>query len=925
MKDMQRRRLNIDRSHRWLSVPLAFMAIFYTVFSPIEALGASASELMSIPAFVGLLGAVARTNAAMRSAAENPMDDNRREEVRAAVAAMPAAIVAMAMVFQAGKLGNEDYPPVAAMLGGFVDVNAADAYKKFLRSPSKDLIPKTGPGFPADMLNSQTGAAPVSGSSPSVGSSGSAAASGASPDTATAPADGATPASPASPDLKTAGPSSKIVYDDSANGKSDAPISAAAASLSGMGAPPSAPQASAALPAGGASLGTTGPAAGPGDSAANGSKAPDPNPFLRQISNELSGIEASVTPRDAVSPSAVTAEREKDQGGFFKKTSAKDDGEDEEGDPDEAQHGKRHEKDSRRWNPMGSQKKKPDAYQIQAGPKYWKLNPLVVTIERAMMEKAVSERALAQHLSIKGSTTSKVAAHFSLKIHPNYWRMTPLMRLAEQVMLEKNVFFEMDAHAEDDGGGGKDGSKAAEILMGIAAIITAIAPMVIAGIQAKADVDIAKINTKAQIKMTEITADTSKYLAGKQEDIALTQANIAKDISKQNNDFQTKRLDDQLAELRSARTDARQAEQQKQSIEMQYNQERIDLAVKQSNDNLKLARETLNSNLTQAGLTSGFNTTSSEGTRLSETVTTAAGKPEFGTTGSTGGASGSAAGGGGGGLSSAANAGGAKPSNDRLYGNIDKQYQDSLNKLAAGGLGFSGDKNAKGGDSMLGIEKSGGQGGTGGTASAKVKALVGQSAGSAQGGSSGHSTETAATDGPSRLLAGLSEGDLPSTGSAGILIGAAAKTGLSNSVRGIAGLRNQAVQKENAKVTGIGRALQSMLEKNITARGSTALRRVRSRSTTTEPTDLTRFMQRTKSLRAVQGSTRETNGLANFIQRNRATEASSGGSPLGSHSPRTSPSPSPSPFPGAYNVPDHDSPVGAVIDIFSTGARHQTQ
>jgi hypothetical protein len=152
--------------------------------------------------------------------------------------------------------------------------------------------------------------------------------------------------------------------------------------------------------------------------------------------------------------------------------------------------------------------------------------------------------------------------------------------------------------------------------MGVAAIIAAIAPMVVASIQAKADVKIAEINAATQIKLTNITADTSKYLADQQKDIALTQSNIAQQISTKNNESVTQRLQMQLNELSAARTDAEKAEEEKRQLDYQYNQERIQLAQKQASDNLALAKQTLNAQLTQAGLSQGFSNSVNSGDRL---------------------------------------------------------------------------------------------------------------------------------------------------------------------------------------------------------------------------------------------------------------------------------------------------------------------
>ncbi len=186
-------------------------------------------------------------------------------------------------------------------------------------------------------------------------------------------------------------------------------------------------------------------------------------------------------------------------------------------------------------------------------------------------------------------------------IKPKYWNVIPLKSLL-------SAFVENEAKADCQGGQGEgeqSGSKAAEILMAIAMIIAAIAPMVVASIQANADKAIAKINADTTLKTAQMQADTSRFLANTQKDVALQQSAISQQIAKQNNDAQSQRLNMQLAELRSAREDAQKAEQEKRQIEMKYNQDRIDLAKKQADDNVKLAKETLNANLTQAGLVSG--------------------------------------------------------------------------------------------------------------------------------------------------------------------------------------------------------------------------------------------------------------------------------------------------------------------------------
>jgi hypothetical protein len=479
----------------------------------------------------------------------------------------------------------------------------------------------------------------------------------------------------------------------------------------------------------------------------------------------------------------------------------------------------------------------------------------------------------------------------------HYWRFHPALKLVERLALEK-------AHAEcqncdggggggegGGGGGGGGGEEAAGILFGLAAIITAIAPVMIAKTQAEADIQITKINTKSQLDMTQISADTSKFLANKQEEIALRQADIAKGISQTNNDFQTKRLDMQLSELRSAREDARQAERERQAIEQQYNQERIALANKQANDNLRLARETLNSNLTQAGLTSGFATSANTGNRLSVASTTAGGATF----------SGLPAAGGGGGAATGLGAGGGLPG-----GGLGGASNAELASNGAGG-------DAGGGGGQLGFTRSGtptvGKTGSYSTAipstATKTAAASGPRGIVAKvspvlAGASGAAPTVVASNpvpvaphGTDRLLAGLKTADFPSTTAAKRGVKGKPLTRPVRVLRGIAGLRSEAAQRGGVgpsyTVGSVGRELQKILDRNGSVRGSTSRRRMRV-ATTKEPTDLSKFMSRAVSGTSVRSD--DEADFAGYVERSRAARGAEG-TP---HVERQR-------YPGAYNEP----------------------
>jgi hypothetical protein len=254
---------------------------------PASALSAPMSKLKTLPGFIAAVGAVYATNAAMLSAAENPMDDSRREAVRKAIAAMPAAIIALAMEFKNGNLHDADYPAIAAMLGGFVDVNAGDNYKKFLQKPNRSAIPKTGAGFPSDLARSGPAVAsapaaygpqPASGA---VGSAISAASAGVLPGGGAIPANQVANLGAASavPQAKTAPPAASFSYDNSSSGNAGPAADSTATKAETVGSAAR----DAASAAGEATAAVT-------ELASPAAPAAGSNSFLRQVNSELAGI-----------------------------------------------------------------------------------------------------------------------------------------------------------------------------------------------------------------------------------------------------------------------------------------------------------------------------------------------------------------------------------------------------------------------------------------------------------------------------------------------------------------------------------------------------------------------------------------------------------------------------------------------------------
>ena len=149
---MQNRMHNLKSFTKRVQHAFTLVMVFTIALPTPSAEAIAKNKLIANPAFAALVLTVARLNQAMRSAAENPQDEFRRKNVRTALQALPPAILGLAAVFKSGRLHNGDLPLVMSMLGGFVDVNAADNYKKFMQAPSAALIPQVGAAMPAHLM-----------------------------------------------------------------------------------------------------------------------------------------------------------------------------------------------------------------------------------------------------------------------------------------------------------------------------------------------------------------------------------------------------------------------------------------------------------------------------------------------------------------------------------------------------------------------------------------------------------------------------------------------------------------------------------------------------------------------------------------------------------------------------------------------------
>lgn len=115
------------------------------VLLPTPSLAVSIGQLLGMTEFLTMVAVIRETNANMNQAALNPMDEWRREAVRASIRKFPPALIGLAQAFESGKLHDGDYQFVMGLLGGFVDTKSApQIYAQFLKNPSPSLIPRVG-------------------------------------------------------------------------------------------------------------------------------------------------------------------------------------------------------------------------------------------------------------------------------------------------------------------------------------------------------------------------------------------------------------------------------------------------------------------------------------------------------------------------------------------------------------------------------------------------------------------------------------------------------------------------------------------------------------------------------------------------------------------------------------------------------------
>lgn len=512
-------------------------------------------KLKGMQGFQAVALAVAMVNKAMRDAAQNPMDKWRRQNVAHTMGLLPIAIQALASDFKSGQLHDGDLAYVQGMLGGFVDVNAANAYDKFAKNPSAANIPQLGANFPKEYLDraEKESATPGSGQAAMIGYNES-----------NSKNDSVALVQPSG-----FGANSQVT---NLNGMSLTDVVQKSVSSGTSGKPEAKASGNTASINYNENARPSGLVGGEAKEAKSSSASPTTESFDKSVAREISSVESelglSIGKGRVVSGVKAPVQKDPVIDEFFTETKP------------QAKAKK------------GAHKEATENYKLSVKPKYWSIVPVLKYLSVQFEMDAKADPPAGPPVTTGGGSAPP-AAGTGGKPGGEGDKGSGCQQC-------------QGGGGQGGGGGGGGGGGAGDMLMGIAAMIAAAAPMVAAAMQADADKKIAKINADAQIQMTEITAENSKYLADSQSRMAQQQSTIAQQINKTNNDEQTKRLNMQLAEVKNSREQAYKSEQEKRAIEKEYNDQRIALAQKQADDNLKLARKTFDAQLTQAGLSSGF-------------------------------------------------------------------------------------------------------------------------------------------------------------------------------------------------------------------------------------------------------------------------------------------------------------------------------
>lgn len=474
------KRVRHNLKFQWVKNPQAFqkalsLTLIYSLIFPsfVRAQdddapnGSTKSAITQHGSMQGALSVLTKLNQAMETAAQNPNDDWRRDEVRKAVQAVPSAVQSVASTFAANTMGNSALPFVLSTLGSAVDVNAPNSFDKHLKNPNPPAIER--------------------------------ASEGASERKATVEELTYVVKEQARPETRNDLPSSDIAQMSYTSISQDTKV-VPATEFSQIVRQKEAEMISEPL----------------------STKVPPPSEVISSLHEDIAVAEAVIA-------GSVMAESDE------------------------------------------IKKREPSS-----------------TDETEFF----TEKAPKKDLKAKKPESKRAPA-----IKPTSWLLAPVFYLAQ---------FENEAHAEQGqpgvgnpmngsptNPGDQNGGGAGQILFGIAAIIGAVAPMIVASQEAQSQQNIAQTQAQAQIQQAEIQTSTQKEMAQMSAQTALAQAQTQQQVAKMNNDAQTERLQINLAASQQQRNEQRQAEGEQLTLQRQLEAQKVALAMQKADQDILMARQSL--------------------------------------------------------------------------------------------------------------------------------------------------------------------------------------------------------------------------------------------------------------------------------------------------------------------------------------------
>ena len=534
---------------------VAVMLISFSFPSPATAV--SMGRLKGVSGFKAMVIAIANLNFAMNQAAINPMDDNRRRNVAIAYGMMPIAIMALGKDFKNNQLHDQDFPFVQGILGGFVQKDLSSKVQAFMKDPSKENIPSVGEGFPRESLQQVDNNFIVASKEKSL--------------LATTDEEG-------NPKGVTASTQSDLIDLDSRT-------AAVAPSPKNSQAKSNA-------------IGNDTIVANKSLSLLNSPEAKesgrqDSESFKAELANDIQSAESA---QASIAVSAVASKTDSEvkeslDNDFFK-----------------VKKGSKKQIQNKRIRKGGIKNNRSLLSQPHR-------KSLALYLWDGMMgTEAGAEFAAAAAVQIAAIVGAGASGNPLATTATAAATTAPAPTGANAA--EPNKPCDGKNCKEGGGQGGGQGGGAGDLLFGLAAIMAAAAPIVVASMQAKADEKIAQTNANTAITNANTQANLQKFSIEQQSKIAKDQAEAVEKLAKEKNEKEMTQLQMQLGELKQGREQQTALEREKRDSDRNFTQQELALKQQAAAQTIQLAQQQRLAAETAQGLNTGFQTGRDSGGRL---------------------------------------------------------------------------------------------------------------------------------------------------------------------------------------------------------------------------------------------------------------------------------------------------------------------